>query len=126
VRDALTYRQRLGFDDVIVLPGRELSIAAASAGKPLAGSKLALPLDGRTTRLELDLVGDFDVRALVPTAIAGGTVIIPDANSDVDDATIAARRMVVSAGSVDARLAQSRLFTFDEAETVSTDVEPLQ
>jgi hypothetical protein len=63
---------------------------------------------------------------LVPTAIAGGTIIIPDVNSDVDDATIAARRMVVSAGSVDARLSQPRLFTFDEAETVSGNIEPLQ
>lgn len=124
--DALSFWQRLAFGEALALPGRTLSLTPATAGVPLTGSKLSIPLSARTTTLGLDLVGNFDARALVPTAIAGGTLVIPDVNSDVDNATIAARRMVVSAGSVDARLAQSRLFTFDEAETVTTNIEPLQ
>lgn len=126
VEDALTFWQRLAFGEALALPGRTLSLSPATSGVPLPGSKLTVPLSARTKTMGLDLVGGFDARALVPTAIAGGTIIIPDANSDVDGATIAARRVVVSAGSVDARLAQSRLFTFDEAETVIDDIEPLQ
>jgi hypothetical protein len=120
------YRQRLDFNGIIELPGRHVTVSPSAAGLPVAGSKLAIPLDARVTPLGLDIAGDFDARALVPTAIAGGTIIIPDVNSNVDDATIAARRMVVSAGSVDARLSQPRLFTFDEAETISGNIEPLQ
>lgn len=126
VEDAVTFWQRLAFGEALALPGRTLSVTPSTSGLPLPGSKLSLPLSARTRTMGLDLAGDFDARALVPTAIAGGTIVIPDVNSDVDDATIPARRMVVSAGSVDARLAQSRLFTFDEAETVTDNIEPLQ
>ena len=120
------FLQRLAFGEPFVLPGVHLTMTASPAGPPLGGSRLAIPLDARVTTMGVDLVDSGGVLAMVPTAIAGGTVIIPDANSDDATATVAARRLVMSAAAADTRVSVPALFTCDEAETEITHVERLQ
>ena len=118
--------QRLAFGDPLVLPGVHMTVTSSPAGAPLSGSRLAIPLDSRVTTMGIDLVDTGGVLAMVPTAIAGGTVIIPDARSDDATATTAARRMVMTAAAADTRVSVPALFTADEAETTITQVERLQ
>lgn len=113
-----------GVDDSVALAGASLTVALSSAGAPVRGSKLAVPLDAHVTPMGLNLASDLGQAALIPTAIAGGTLVIPDASSDAaDGATVAARRMVLTSGSIDSRSGLPLLFTSDEAETSSDRVE---
>lgn len=102
-------------DGRVELAGVRVTVQAAGAGKPLPGSRLALPLDARVTTLGLDLEAGFGTAAQVPTGIAGGTLIIPDA----EDATarVPARRVIMSTSGLDARSGLPGLLTCDEAET---------
>jgi hypothetical protein len=103
-------------DAFIDLAGVRVSARAAAAGLPVRGSRLAIPLDPRVTTLDVNLpVGQFAAAALVPTAVVGGTVIIPDA--EIDGATIAARRLVISAGGANPDSGLPLLMTCDEGET---------
>lgn len=109
-------------DATIDLAGVRVSARAAAAGQPLRGSRLALPLDSRVTTMGVNLPsGILSSSALVPTAIVGGTVIIPDA--EVEGATIAARRLIMSAGGANTASGLPVLMTCDEGETSLTRVE---
>ncbi len=120
------FLQRLAFGDPVVMPGVHLTMTASAAGPPLSGSRLAIPLDPRVTTRGLNLITTGGVLAMVPTGLTGGTVVIPDASSDDTTDTIAARRMVMTAGAADTRISVPALFTFDEAEVTITSVERLQ
>lgn len=114
-----------GAEDSIALPGATLGFTASSAGLPLRGSKLAVPLDAHVTTMGMDLNGasNIGVAALIPTAIAGGALVIPDAASEVEGATTVARRMVFTSGSVNSQTGLPLLFTCDEGETSPGRVE---
>ena len=119
-----------GGQDVVALAGVNLSFATSSAGLPVAGSRLAVPLDAHVVTLGLNLAtsprvtgGGFGSAAFVPTAIAGGTLNIPDASSAVAGAAIPARRMVLSSGSVDGTSGLPLIFTCDEGETITDRIE---
>ncbi|HEY1097702.1 MAG TPA: hypothetical protein VGF99_02195, partial [Myxococcota bacterium] len=121
------FQQRLYFAEPYALPGVTVTVTPAPAGVPLAGSRLAVPLDARVETSGLNLSDGFTLsRTLVPTAMAGGTVVIPDAASSSTTATIAARRMVISYAAADPRTVNPALFTCDEAETTVGHVESLQ
>ncbi len=120
-----------GAEASVALSGLTLSFTPSSAGLPLRGSKLAVPLDAHVLPMGMNLSeavssagdGGLGVAAFIPTAMTGGTLVIPDAASDVDGATTPARRMVFSSGSVDGATGLPLLFTADEAETVPGRVE---
>jgi hypothetical protein len=119
-----------GPEGEIVLSGVSLSFAPSAGGVPLAGSRLAVPLDPHVVTLGLNLAdpvrssnGGFDTAALVPTGIDGGTLIIPDGSTEVDDDTTAARRMVLATGSVDRTTGLPLMLTCDEGETITGRVE---
>jgi hypothetical protein len=128
------FRGRLAFvsdgapaspDHQVELAGVRLTVDAAAAGKPLPSSRLAVPLDARVTTLGLDLRGGLGSVALVPTAIAGGTIVMPDPKDK--SARIPARRVVMSTAGVGnatrSRTGLPGLLTCDEAETTVTVVE---
>jgi hypothetical protein len=100
------------------LPGVALSLVDAAAGPPPKDSKLVVPLDGNLITLGLDLAknrtttGGFGLSALVPTAIAGGTVRMPGINGVL----VRARRMVMTTGIGGADLRSLVLFA-DQGET---------
>ncbi len=115
-------------EDVVTLAGVSLSFVPNAAGLPLPGSRLAVPLDPHIVTLGMNLAdsvqaGGFGTAAFVPTGIDGGTVIIPDASSEVEGAVIPARRMVLSTGSIDGTTGLPLLLTCDEGETITSRVE---
>jgi hypothetical protein len=112
-------------ENTLLLPGVVLSMKAASAGLPLRGSMLSLPLDPHVDPLGLALSdppsslgpGGFGSAGLLPMAIVGGEMDIPDPNTG---GTERARRMVVatsSPGSTTGLAGLYALFACDEAET---------
>lgn len=107
-------------DTALDLPGVRLTLTPSSSGRPLAGSKLAVPLDPRVTTMGVDLVDTVGSigAGRVPSAIAGGTIVIPDAASDDDTVVIPARRLVLSSAG------GATLATCDEGETSISRVEP--
>lgn len=129
------FRGRLAFvpdgapasaDHQVELAGVRVTVDVATAGKPLPLSKLAVPLDARVTTLGLDLPDSaVGTLALVPTSIAGGTIVMPDPEDT--SARIPARRMVLSTAGVGAGTFSGAglpgLLTCDEAETSVTVVE---
>jgi hypothetical protein len=125
VSDGTVSRGRVAFvgddaDAAFELPGVRMTLTPSSSGRPLAGSKLAIPLDPRVTTMGVDLVGLLSSAAMVPTAIAGGTISIPDAASSDATAVIPARRVVISSGG------GASLASCDEAETSSSRVDTLR
>ena len=123
------FLQRLAFAEPLTLPGVELTLTAAAAGLPVSGSRLAVPLDPRVRPLGLALPllsTRASASAMIPTGIAGGTVVIRDRSKEDLDATVAARRLVLSSGAVDPRSAVPLLFSCDEAETSTTSVDILR
>lgn len=109
-------------ESVVLLPGAALTMNAAAAGLPLRGSKLSLPLHPHVTPMGLAMSkpyssrgdGGFGSAGLLPTAIVGAEMDIPD---EATDGTMRARRMVVGTGSPDASTGLFELFVCDEAET---------
>ena len=134
VTEGERFRGRLAFvedgapassDHQVELAGVRITVDVAAAGKPLALSRLAIPLDARVTTLGLDLPGGLGSVALVPTSIAGGTIVMPDPADT--SARIPARRIVMSTagigGSTLSGAGLPGLLTCDEAETTVTVVE---
>jgi len=107
-------------DTALELPGVRLTLTPSSAGRPLAGSKLAVPLDARITTLGVDFGAALGASGLIPTAIAGTTIVMPDPASDDATVLIPARRLVLSSAG------GSRLATCDEGESSSTRVDTFE
>lgn len=109
-------------ENELVLPGAALTMKAATAGVPLRGSLLSIPLDPNVTPMGLALSkaynprggGGFGSAGLLPTAIVGGEIDIPD---DATGGTQRVRRMVVTTASPDSSSGLFELFSCDEAET---------
>ncbi|MBI1948118.1 MAG: hypothetical protein HYS27_20680 [Deltaproteobacteria bacterium] len=109
-------------ENVLLLPGAALTMKAAAAGLPLRGSMLSLPLRPHVTAMGLALSkakssrgdGGFGSAGLVPTAIVGGEMDIPD---KATGGIRRARRMVVGTGSPDSQSGLFELIVCDEAET---------
>lgn len=111
----------VGGEDVLELSGLSLSFTENPAGLPSSQSRLAVPLDANVTPMGMNLAAaprsGVGTAAFVPTGIAGGRLLIPDAGADEAGTLVNARRMVLTSGSIDGNSGLPLLFTCDEGET---------
>ena len=66
-------------DGAIALAGLNITINPSPNGRPLPGSRLALPVEPNLQTMGLASLGTV---SLIPTGLVGGTIVIPDAGSD--------------------------------------------
>lgn len=104
--------------ETLELPEMRVTLQAAASGKPLAGSRLLLPIDGRNTPAELTLsrqstlgtVG-FGAAGALPGALVGGEVLVAGATAGTVEAR---RRMIVASNAA--------LFSFIEPSNLLGEV----